>query len=86
MANNFFYITCLIFALKIYCMQPEFIDNKHKDFAHNWVTSSRFLFLCQIFLFAAFILGGCYGMYTHRYKGKPVVAVPESTLYNPVYK
>jgi hypothetical protein len=67
-------------------MQPEIIDNKHKDFAHNWVSSSRFLFFCQVFLLAAFILGGCYGLYTHRYKGKPSVAVPESTQYNPKYK
>lgn len=67
-------------------MQPEIIDNKHKDFAHNWVSSSRFLFFCQVFLLAAFILGGCYGLYAHRYKGKPSVAVPESTQYNPKYK
>jgi len=67
-------------------MQPEIIDNKHKDFAHNWGSSSRFLFLCQVFLLLAFILGGCYGLYAHRYKGKPDVAVPESTQYNPKYK
>jgi hypothetical protein len=67
-------------------MQPEIIDNKHKDFAHNWVTSSRFLFYCQVFLLLAFILGGCYNLYTHSYKGKPEVAVPESTQYSPQYK
>lgn len=67
-------------------MQPEIIDDTHKDFAHNWVSSSRFLFLCQVFLLVAFILGGCYGLYAHRYKGKPEVAVPESTQYNPKYK
>jgi hypothetical protein len=67
-------------------MQPEIIDNKEKDFAHNWVSSSRFLFFCQVFLVVAFLLGGCYGLYAHRYKGKPQVAVPESTQYNPKYK
>ncbi len=67
-------------------MQPEIIDNTDKDFAHNWVSSSRFLFLCQVFMLVAYILGGCYGLYAHRYKGKPVVAVPESTQYNPKYK
>ena len=67
-------------------MQPEIIDDTHKDFAHNWISSSRFLFLCQVFLLVAFILGGCYGLYAHRYKGKPEVAVPESTQYNPKYK
>ena len=49
----------------------EVIDNKDKDFAHNWVSSSRFLFYCQVVIFVAFILGGCYTMYKHRYKGKP---------------
>jgi hypothetical protein len=34
----------------------------------------------------AFVLGGCYALYTHRYKGKPEVNVPESTQYNPKYK
>jgi hypothetical protein len=67
-------------------MQQEVIDNKHKDFAHNWVSSSRFLFFCQVFLLLAFILGGCYGLYAHRYKGKPEVAVPESSQYDPKYK
>ena len=67
-------------------MQQEYIDETHKDFAHNWVSSSRFLFLCQVFLVLAFVLGGCYGLYTHSYKGKPDVAVPESSQYNPKYK
>jgi len=71
---------------KIIIMQQEIIDTTHKDFAHNWVSSSRFLWYCQIFMVVALILGGCYGLYTHRYMGKPEVAAPESTLYNPKYK
>ncbi|MFM2359657.1 MAG: hypothetical protein RLY16_1650 [Bacteroidota bacterium] len=67
-------------------MEQTYIDNTKKDFAHNWVSSSRFLFYCQVFLVVAFILGGCYSMYTHRYKGKPEVSVPESTQYDPKYK
>jgi hypothetical protein len=67
-------------------MEKEIIDNTHKDFAHNWVSSSRFLFFCQVFLVITFVLGGCYALYTHRYKGKPKVNVPESTQYNPKYK
>ena len=66
--------------------EVEVIDNSDKDFAHNWVSSSRFLFFCQVFLFLAFVTGGCYSLYEHRYKGKPEVNVPSSTLYNPVYK
>jgi hypothetical protein len=56
------------------------------DFGHNWVSSSRFLFHVQVFTFTAFVLGGCYGLYTMRYKGKPKVEVPENTLYTPKYK
>ncbi|ULQ56928.1 hypothetical protein KJS94_01790 [Flavihumibacter rivuli] len=57
-----------------------------KDFGHNWVNSSSFLFYLQVFCILAFVLGGCYGLYTHRYKGKPEVAVPESTQFTPKYK
>ena len=56
------------------------------DLGRNWVSSSRFLFHVQLFALAAFILGGCYGLYTMRYPGKPKVEVPESTLYTPKYK
>ena len=64
----------------------EVIDNTGKDFAHNWVSTSRFLWFCQVFIILAFVLGGCYSLYTHGYKGKPEVNVPENTLYNPQYK
>jgi hypothetical protein len=64
----------------------EIIDNSDKDFAHNWVNSSRWLFYCQVFVVLAFIFGGCYNLYTHRYKGKPNVEVPANTEYNPKYK
>ena len=67
-------------------MEEKFIDNREQDIAHNWVSTSRFIWLCQILLIVAFILGGCYGLYTHHYKGKPDVAVPDNTLYNPKYK
>lgn len=64
----------------------EIIDNSNQDFAHSWVSSSRFIWFCQVFVILAFVLGGCYNLYTHRYKGKPEVHVPENTLYNPKYK
>ena len=66
--------------------QQDILENDKKDFTHNWVSSSRFLFYCQVFVFIAFILGGCYSLYTHGYKGKPEVNVPDNTLYNPKYK
>lgn len=64
----------------------EVIDTTHKDVRHSWVSTSRFLWFCQVFLVIAFVLGGCYALYTHRYKGKPEVNVPENTQYNPQYK
>ncbi len=65
---------------------PEVIDNSHKDFAHNWVLSSRFIFYCVLALLAAGSFGGCYSLYKHRYQGTPEVTVPDNTLYNPKYK
>lgn len=59
---------------------------REEDFTHNWVNSSTFLFYLQVFLVVAFLFGGCYGLYTQRYKGKPEVNVPENTLYTPKYK
>lgn len=56
-----------------------------KDFAHNWVSSSAFLFYLQVFCIVAFVFGGCYMLYTKRYD-KLNVPVQESSLYNPKYK
>lgn len=67
-------------------MAQEIIDEKHKDITSNWVSSSRFLFYIQLFCIVAFLLGGCYKLYSSRYTGKPNVEVPESTLYTPKYK
>lgn len=61
-------------------------DYREKDITHNWARSSVFLFYLQVFCIVAFTLGGCYGLYKHRYKGKPDVVVPENTLYSPKYK
>ncbi|KIC91333.1 MULTISPECIES: hypothetical protein [unclassified Flavihumibacter] len=67
--------------------QAHEIENPlEKDFTHSWVNSSTFLFYLQVFCILAFVLGGCYGLYTNRYKGKPRVNVPESTQYTPKYK
>jgi hypothetical protein len=68
-------------------MQHEKLAKQDKtEFGHNWVTSSRFLFHVQLFTFTAFVLGGCYGLYSMRYKGKPKVEVQESSQYSPKYK
>jgi len=60
--------------------------NQERDFSRNWVNSSVFLFYLQVFCIVAFVFGGCYGLYAHRYKGKPEVNVPSNTLYEPQYK
>jgi hypothetical protein len=76
-----------IFATQINHMQHNMNDKADKqDFGRNWVSSSRFLFHVQLFAFMAFVLGGCYGLYSMKYKGKPKVEVPESTQYTPKYK
>lgn len=61
-------------------------DYREKDFAHNWVHSSVFLFYLQVFCIIAFVVGGCFSLYNHRYEGKPKVEIPDNTLYNPKYK
>jgi uncharacterized protein YbbK (DUF523 family) len=67
-------------------MENKVIDNKEQDVTHNWVSTSRFIWYCQIFAVVAIILSACVAQYQHRYKGKPKVEVPENTLYNPTYK
>jgi hypothetical protein len=65
--------------------QQELAKVHDKDFTHNWVSSSSFLFYLQVACIVAFVLGGCYMLYTKRFE-KPDVKVQESTLYTPKYK
>lgn len=64
------------------------IDNtrEQKEFGYNWVNSSRFVFYLTILCIVAMVIGNSYGLYTHRWKGKPEVEVPGNTLYTPQYK
>lgn len=66
--------------------QEELQKVQDRDFTHNWVSSSAFLFYLQVACIIALILGGCYKLYEKRYRGKPAVNVPENTLYTPKYK
>ena len=67
--------------------QPiELKDPKFKDIANSWVDSSAFLFYLQVLCIVAMVIGGSYGLYVKRYKGKPEVNVPGNTLYTPQYK
>jgi hypothetical protein len=65
---------------------PESKDAKLKDITYSWVDSSVFLFYLEVFCIVAFLIGASYGLYAHRYKGKPEVEVPGNTLYTPEYK
>ena len=65
--------------------QQELQKVQDRDFAHNWVSSSAFLFYLQIACMVAFLFGGCYMLYTKRFE-KPEVKIQESTLYTPQYK
>jgi hypothetical protein len=65
--------------------QEELQKIQDKDFTHNWVSSSGFLFYLQIGCLVAFILGGCYKLSTKRYS-KIEAPVQESSLYTPKYK
>lgn len=65
--------------------QQELKKIQDKDFTHNWVSSSAFLFYLQVACIVAFVLGGCYMLYTKRFN-QPPVNVQESTLYTPKYK
>lgn len=76
----------LIFAQQNSDMENEIQDYRDKEFGYNWVTSSRFLFYMQVFVVVAFLIGGCFELYEHRYKGHPDVEVPGNTLYTPQYK
>lgn len=65
--------------------QQELQKVQDKDFAHNWVSSSGFLFYLQVACLVAFLFGACYMLFTKRFD-KPTVKVQESTLYTPQYK
>ncbi len=65
--------------------QKELQKVQDKDFTHNWVSSSAFLFYLQVACIVAFVLGGCYMLYTKRYE-KIDAPVQESSQYTPKYK
>ena len=65
--------------------QEELKKVRDRDFTHNWVSSSAFLFYLQVFCVVAMVFGGCYALYTKRFH-KPDVHVQESTQYTPKYK
>jgi hypothetical protein len=58
-----------------------------RDFTHNWVSSSAFIFYLSVFCLVAFLFGSCAKLYTERFDRKTYkVDVTESTQYTPKYK
>jgi hypothetical protein len=58
-----------------------------RDFTHNWVSSSAFIFYLSVFCLLSFFFGSCYKLYTKSYeKNLPEVNIQESTQYTPKYK
>ncbi|HUQ97415.1 MAG TPA: hypothetical protein VM010_07095 [Chitinophagaceae bacterium] len=58
-----------------------------RDFTHNWVSSSAFIFYLSVFCMMAFLFGTCAKLYTKGYdRNKYDVTVQESTKYTPTYK
>ena len=65
--------------------QEELQKIQDKDFTHNWVSSSAFLFYLHVVCIVAFLFGGCFMLYTKKFN-KTEVPVQESSLYTPKYK
>ena len=68
--------------------QEELEKVQDKDFTHDWVSSSAFLFYLSIACIVALLFGSCFNLYTERFENsKPEkIVVPESTKYTPQYK
>jgi hypothetical protein len=67
--------------------QQELTKIQDRDIAHSWVSASGFLFYLQIACVVAFVLGGCYMLYSKRFESNQVhPKIQESTLYTPKYK
>ncbi len=73
-------------------LQQEYHEELEKvqdrDFTHNWVSSSAFLFYLSVFCMLAFVLGTCGKLYTQRYDNQKIedITIQESTKYTPEYK
>ena len=67
--------------------QEELEKIQDRDFMHDWVSSSAFLFYLSVFCILAFSFGSCYTLYQNNYKKEKLdVTVQESTQYTPKYK
>jgi hypothetical protein len=65
--------------------QEELQKVQDRDFTHNWVSSSAFIFYLSVFCLLAFFFGSCFRLYNERYD-RLDVNIQESTQYTPKYK
>ena len=86
-------------AALIFAAQNRRMDNRQdeyreelqkvqdRDFTHNWVSSSAFIFYLSIACLVAFSFGSCYKLYNKRFENsRPKdVVIQESTQYTPKY-
>ena len=68
--------------------QQELQKVHDRDFAHNWVSSSAFIFYLSLACLVAFSFGTCSQLFTKRFEksGPGEVHIQESTRYIPQYK
>lgn len=73
-------------------LQQEYREELQKvqdrDFTHNWVSSSAFIFYLSVASIIAFSFGTCSRLFAERYENSTPqkVNVPENTLYTTKYK
>lgn len=69
--------------------QEELQKVQDRDFTHNWVSSSAFIFYLSVAALIAFSFGTCYQLYATRFsKSVPQqeIVVQPSTKFVPEYK
>ena len=67
--------------------REELAKVKDRDFTHDWVSSSAFIFYLSVFCMLALLFGSCFQLYTKSYNHtRYQVTVPDNTKYVPSYK
>jgi hypothetical protein len=69
--------------------QEELQKVQDRDFTHNWVTSSAFIFYLSLACLVAFAFGTCFSLSTKRFEKaipQQEIVVPPSTKFLPEYK
>ena len=56
-------------------MEEQVQPIQDNDLKSSWVKTSKFIFYLQALCLLAFIVGGCYSLYTFRYKKQPKIVL-----------